>query len=117
MEMIGIYPACVLKNSQVFSISCGTLTLRLFQWGLGILLKAYGPANGGLVNVFNTLGGPRSVLTVVNLYFRSSYDLNFLFDFSFRIAKSELGDTSAAVKLIIRSQIIVNITSKMSERY
>lgn len=111
MEMIGIYPACVLKNSQVFSISCGTLTLGLFQWGFGIRLNAYGPANGGLVNDLNTFGGPRSVFTVFT-------DLDRLFDLSFKYCKSELyeslGDnvSSAAGKLQIMRRFNIKINVK-----
>jgi len=47
----------------VEAISCMRKTLGLFQTGVGMREKAYGPARGGRVTGLYTTAGPRSGFT------------------------------------------------------
>lgn len=64
-------------NNQVFSIPCFKWIRGWSQRGLGMRLKAYGPASGGFVWYLNELGGPISVRIV------EYCDSKFLFEISF----------------------------------
>ena len=57
------YPEEKLVKSQVEAISCMRKTLGLFQTGVGMREKAYGPARGGRVTGLYTTAGPRSGFT------------------------------------------------------
>lgn len=59
------YPEEKLSNSHVSLISCMRCTRGRFQYGFGIRLNAYGPANGGRVFVLSTCAGPMSVFLIV----------------------------------------------------
>lgn len=59
------YPKVKLKKSQVSCTWEFRKTFGLFQTGLGILLKAYGPAKGGLVADGSDKPTPLSGLTVL----------------------------------------------------
>lgn len=57
------YPEEKLVKSQVEAISCMRKTWGLFQTGVGMREKAYGPARGGRVTGLYTTAGPRSGFT------------------------------------------------------
>jgi len=57
------YPEEKLVKSQVEAISCMRKTWGLFQTGVGMSEKAYGPARGGRVTGLYTTAGPRSGFT------------------------------------------------------
>jgi len=57
------YPEERLVKSQVEAISCMRKTWGLFQTGVGMREKAYGPAKGGRVTGLYATAGPRSGFT------------------------------------------------------
>lgn len=60
-----IHPEEKLVNSQVSIISSVRYTFGLSQTGLGMRLKAYGPARGGRVTVWKARPTPLSGFTVL----------------------------------------------------